>query len=188
MRDLKSEGDEEQSIQQVDVSAEKHMKTKDPLFGWTATDRPLEIPPDNLDPASSTGTSINIFVRGVGVGLTHTKNLMIKKLGDARHTNGLELDKEEAEPAIGRKFKIKFDIPNEYSENILITDSDFILSDRTSVICISADIGFKSRLEADFKRDYQNVEFLFRQRPGLGEWLRFPHQFHKFGVNICAFW
>ena len=56
------------------------MKTKDPLFDWTATDRPLEITPDNLDPASSTGMSINIFVRGVGVGLTHTKNLMIKKL------------------------------------------------------------------------------------------------------------
>ena len=39
MRDVKSKGDEEQSIQQVDVSAEKHVKTKDPLFGWTATDR-----------------------------------------------------------------------------------------------------------------------------------------------------
>ena len=67
MRDVKSKGDEGQSIQQVDVSAEQHVKTEDPLFGWTATDRPLEIPPDNLDPASSTGTSINIFVREVGV-------------------------------------------------------------------------------------------------------------------------
>ena len=84
MRDVKSKGDEEQIIQQVDVSAEKRVKTKDPLFGWTATDRPLEIPPDNLDPASSTGTSINIFVRGVGVGLTHNENLMIKKLREVR--------------------------------------------------------------------------------------------------------
>ena len=66
MRDLKNKEEEAQSIQLVDVSAEKHVKTKDPLFGWTATDRPLEIPPDNLDSASSTGTSINIFVRGVG--------------------------------------------------------------------------------------------------------------------------
>ena len=160
MRDLKSEGDEDQSIQEVDVSAEKHVKTKDPLFGWTATDRPLEIPPANLDPASSTGTSINIFVRGVGVGLTHTENLMIKNFREVRDTNGLELDEEEAEPVI--------DTPNEYSENILITDSDFILSDRTSAICITADISFKSRLEADFKREYQNLEFLFGQRPGLG--------------------
>ena len=116
MRDVKSEEDEGLSIQQVDVSAEQHVETQDPLFGWTATDKLLEIPPDNLDPASSTGTSINIFVRGVGVGLTHTKNLMIKKLREVRETNGLELGEEEAEPTIGRSFKTKFEIPNEYSE------------------------------------------------------------------------
>ena len=167
MRDVKSKGDDGQSIQQVDVSAEQHVKMEDPLFSWTATDRPLKIPPDNLDPASSTGTSINIFVRGVGVGLTHTKNLIIKKLREVRETNGLELGEAEAEPTIGQNFKTKFEIPNEYSENILITDSDFILSDRTSAICITAGMSFKSRLEADFKREYQNVEFLFRQRPGL---------------------
>ena len=167
MRGVKSKGDEEQSIQQVDMSAEKHVKTKDPLFCWTTTDRPHEIPPDNLDPASSTGTSINTFVRGVAVELNHTKNLMIKKLREVRETSGLELHEEEAEPTIERNFKTKFEIPNEYSENILITDSDFILSDRTSAICITADMSFKSRLEADFKREDQNVEFLFRQRPGL---------------------
>ena len=167
MSDVKNKSDEEQSIQQVDMSAEKHEKTKDPLFSWTATDRPLKIPPENLDPASSTGTSINIFDRGVGVGISHTENLMIKKLREVRKTSGLELDEEEAEPTIGRNFKTKFENPNEYSENILITDSDFILSDRTSAICITADMSFKSRLEAYFKREYQNVEFLFRQRPGL---------------------
>ena len=128
------------------------MKTDNPLFDWTATDSPLDIPPDNSDPASSTGTSINIFVRGVGVGLTHTENLMIKKLREVREKCGLELEGEEAEPTIGRNFKTKFEIPNEYSENILITDSDFILSDRTRAICITADMSFKSRLEADFKR------------------------------------
>ena len=168
MRDVKSKSDEEQSIQQVDVSVEKHVKARDPLFGWTATDRPLEIPPDNLDPASSTGTSIIIFVRGVWVGLTHTENLIIKKLREVRETSELELDEEEAEPTIGRNFKKKIEIPNEYSENILMTDSDFILSDKTSAICITADMSFESRLDADFKREYQNVEFLFRQRPGLG--------------------
>ena len=42
MRGVKSKRDEEQSIRQVDMSAEKHVKTKDPLFGWTATNRPLE--------------------------------------------------------------------------------------------------------------------------------------------------
>ena len=56
----------------------------------------------------------------------------------------------------------------------MITDSDFILSNRTSAICITADMSFKSRLEADFKREYQNVEFLFRQRPGLGGMAALP--------------
>ena len=87
---------------------------------------------------------------------------------EVRETSGLEIDGDEAEPTMGRNFKTKFEIPNEYSENNLITDSDFILSDRTSAICITADMSFKSRLEADFKREYQNVEFLFRPRPGLG--------------------
>ena len=93
---------------------------------------------------------------------------------EVRETSRLELYEEEAELAIGRNFKMKFDIPNEYSENLLITDSDFILSDRTSEICITADLSFKSRLDADFKREYQNVEFLFRQRPGLGEMALLP--------------
>ena len=66
IRDVKNGSDEGQSIQQVDISAGKHMKTENPLFGWTATDSPLDIPPDNSDPVSSTGTSINIFVRGGG--------------------------------------------------------------------------------------------------------------------------
>ena len=174
MRDVKNGSGEGQRIQQVDISAGKHMKTEDPLFGWTATDRPLDIPPDNLDPAPSTGTSINIFARGVGVGLTQTENLMIKKLREVRETSGLELDGEEAEPTIGRNFKTKFELPHEYSENILITDSDFILSDRTSAICITADKSFKLRLEADSKREYQNVEFLFRQRPELGGMAALP--------------
>ena len=99
---------------------------------------------------------------------------MIKKFREVRETSGLELYEEDAEPAIGRNFKTKFDLPNEYSENILITDSDFILSDRTSAICITADMSFKWRLEADFKREYQNLEFLFRQRPGLGEMAALP--------------
>ena len=137
-------------------------------LGWTATDRPLEIPPDNLSHTPSTGTSINIFDWGVGVGLIHTEYLMIKQLREVREINGLELDQEKPEPTIGRNFKTKFETPNEYSDNILITDSDFILSDKTSAICITADMSFNTTLEANFKREYQNVEFLFKQRRGLG--------------------
>ena len=43
----------------------------------------------------------------MGVGLTHTENLMIKKLREVRETSGVELNGEEAEPTIGRKFKTK---------------------------------------------------------------------------------
>ena len=121
MHNLETDKREAQNIQRVDVSAMKHVKTEKPLFGWTATDRPLEVTPDNLSPAPSTRMSINIFVRGVGVGLTYIENLMIKKLREVRGTNGLELDQEETEPTIGRNFKTKFEITNEYSENILIT-------------------------------------------------------------------
>ena len=86
----------------------------------------------------------------------------------------MELDEEEPEPTIGWNFKTKLEIPNEHSENMMITDSDFIQSNRTSAICVTVDMSFKSRLEADFKREYQNVEFLFRQRTGLGGMAALP--------------
>ena len=105
IHNLEADENEAQIIQQVDVSAKKHVKTENPLIGWAATDRPLEITPDNLNHLPLTETSINIFVRGVGVGLNHTKNLLIKKLREVRGSNGLELDQEGAEPTIGRNFK-----------------------------------------------------------------------------------
>ena len=61
MHNLETDKREAQNIQQLDLSAMKHVKTGNPLFGWTANDWPLEIPPDNLDSAPSTATSINIF-------------------------------------------------------------------------------------------------------------------------------
>ena len=123
-------------------------------------------------PSTINGDVDKNFCPGIG-GRTYPHR-KFDDLREVRETSGLELDGEEAEPTIGQNFKTKFEIPNEYSENILITDSDFILSDRTSAICITADMSFKSRLEADFKREYQNVEFLFRQRPGLGGMAALP--------------
>ena len=75
------------------------------------------------------------------------------------------------------KFKTKFEIPNEYSDNILITDCEFILSDKTSAICIAVDMSFNTRLEAEFKREHQNVEFPFRQRSELGGMAALPPSF-----------
>ena len=112
---------------------------------------------------------------------------MIKKLREVRETNGLELDQEGTEPTIGRNFKTKFEISNEYSDNIVIPDSDFILSDNTSAICITAYMSFNSRLEADFKREYQNGEFLFRQRPELGGMAALPPSVSQVPGNYLCF-
>ena len=47
-------------------------------------------------------------------------------------------------------------------------------------------MSFKSRLEADFKREYQNVEFLFRQRPGLGGMAALPPSVSQVpDKNLC---
>ena len=113
---------------------------------------------------------MDIFVRGVGVGLTHTENLIIKKLRIARETGNLEAEtgEEPKKPDIGRVVESSFNLPNEYSSNIILTDSDFILTNRTCAIAITADMSFRTALAADFKREYKNVEFLWKQRPGIG--------------------
>ena len=68
----------------------------------------------------------------------------------------------------------------------MILDSDFILSDRTSAVCITAIMSFNTRLEADYKREYQNVEFLFRQRPGLGVMAALPPSLSQVpGKDLC---
>ena len=56
MHNLEADKKEEKSIQQVDVSAKNYVKSENPLFGWTVTDRPLEIPRDNLSHVPSTGS------------------------------------------------------------------------------------------------------------------------------------
>ena len=110
------------------------------------------------------GTSIDIFVGGVGVGLIHTKNLILKKLKSAREIGELETEGENAKKTpFGRVFESYFDLPNHYSNIIVITDSDFILTERTCAIAITADVSFKTALAADFKREYKNIEFLWKQ-------------------------
>ena len=106
----------------------------------------------------------------MGVGLTHTENLLIKKLGIARETGDLEAETDEdpKKPDIGRVVESYFSLPNEYSSSITLTDSDFILTNRTRAIAITADMSFKTALAADFKREYINIEFIWKQRPGIG--------------------
>ena len=68
------------TIQDVDRDGVKYISHDNTESNWVAPDGPLRVPQSNLlDFGRSTGTSMDIFVRGVGVGLTHTKNLIIKK-------------------------------------------------------------------------------------------------------------
>ena len=70
---LPADEEETLSIQQVDISAGKHVNGGNSLFGWTATDRPLDEPSDNLSPAPSTGMSIIFFPRSEGRTYPHQK-------------------------------------------------------------------------------------------------------------------
>ena len=134
------------TIQDVDKDGIKYVSHDKTESIWVAPDGPLRVPQSNLDLLDfgrSTGTSMDIFVRGVGVGLTHTANLIIKKLKSARKTRELETEGENAKKLhFGRLFESYFDLPNHYSNNIVITESDFILTERTCAIAITADVSF----------------------------------------------
>ena len=60
-----------------------------------------------------------------------------------------------------------FILPDEYSSSIILTDSDFILTDRTCAIAITADMSFRKAVAAEVKRNYKKGEFLWKQRPGI---------------------
>ena len=144
------------TIQDVDRESMKYIKTEQYDPSWAAQEGRLLIPASNLDLIPGmrpTGASMDIFVRGVGVGLTHTENLIIKKLRIARETGDLEAEtsEEPKKPDIGRVVESYFNLPNEYSSNIILTDSDFILTNRTCAIAITADMSFRTALAADFK-------------------------------------
>ena len=142
------------TIQDVDRESAKFIKTERDDPSWAAQEGKLLIPASNLDLISgmrSTGTPMDIFVRGVGV-------------GDLEAETG----EEHKKPDIGRVVESYFNLPNEYSSNTTLTDSEFILTDRTCAKAITADMSFRTALAADFKREYKNVEFLWKQRPGVG--------------------
>ena len=113
---------------------------------------------------------MDIFVRGVGLGLTHTEKLLIKKLRIARETGDLEagIGEDPKKPDIGRVVETYFNLPNEYLRSIILADSDFILTNRTCAIAITAKMSFKTALASNFKREYKIVEILCKQRPGIG--------------------
>ena len=135
------------------------------------------------------GTSMDIYVLRVGIRLTNTENLLIIKLKIPRETGDLEAETNEGrkEPDKGRviypfqmnlpneylanenstsiQTQFFFNLPNDYSSSIIVTDSSFTPTDRTCAIAIAADMSFRTALAADFRREHKNIEFLWKQRP-----------------------
>ena len=136
-------------IQDIDRESMKYIKTERDDPSWAAQSGQLFTPASNIDLISgmqSTGTSIDIFVRGVGVGLTHTEKLLIKKLRIGRKTGDLEAEigQDTEKSDIGRVVESYFNLPNEYSSSIILTYSDFTLTKRICEIAITAEISFKT--------------------------------------------
>ena len=147
------------AIQDVDQTSIKYISHDNTESNWVAPACHLRVPESNLDLLDS-GQSMDIFVREVRVGLTHTKNLMTKKIKLARETEKLETEGKKAKkPLFGRIFESYFDQWNHYSNNIIVTDIDFILMERLCAIAITTDVNFKTALTADFKREYKNIDF-----------------------------
>ena len=151
------------TIQDVDEDGIEYVSHDNTESNWIAPDGPLRVPESNLDLLDFgrlTGTSMDFLVRGVGVGLTHTKNLIIKKFKLARETGKLETEGENAKkPPFGQIFESFFDHSNHYLNNVVITDSDFILTERTCAIAITADVSSKTALAADFKESIRISSF-----------------------------
>ena len=62
-----------------------------------------------------------------------------------------------------------------------MTVSDFILT-----IAITADMSLKTALAADFKSEYKNIEFLWKQRPGIGAVAALPQAASQIpGKYLC---
>ena len=68
----------------------------------------------------------------------------------------------------------EIDLVNDMDQDWIDDHSDFILTERTCAIAITADVGFKTALAADFKREFKNIEFLWKQRPGVGGMIALP--------------
>ena len=69
-------------IQDVDRESRKYIKTERYDPSWAAQEGQLLIPASNLALTSgmrSTGSSMDNFLRGVGVGFTHTEKFFSKK-------------------------------------------------------------------------------------------------------------
>ena len=80
-----------------------------------------------------------------------------------------------------------FNLPSEYSSYIILTDSDFILTNRTCAIAITAEMSFRTALAADFKIKYKNTELNWKQRPGVRGVAALPQAASQIPGNYLCF-
>ena len=121
------------TFQDVDRGSMKYIKKDRDDLSSAAQEGQLLIPASNVNLISgmrSAGTSMDIFVRGVGVGLTHTEKCLIKKLKIARETGDLDAETGEDPKKldIRRLEESYLNLRNEYSSSIILTDSDILLT------------------------------------------------------------
>ena len=83
--------------------------------------------------------------------------------------------------------RVIFNLPSEYSISVILTDSDFVLTDRTCAIAITADMKIRTIIAGDFRREYKNVKFSCRQKPGLGGLALLPQTASQIPRNYLCF-
>ena len=81
-----------------------------------------------------------------------------------RETGELYANGENPIKRLLNNLLVIFDLPNHYSNNIVVNDSDFILTDCPCAIAKAADVSFESALAADFKRENNDVEFFLETK------------------------
>ena len=63
-----------------------------------------------------------------------------------------------------------------------------MLANRTCAIAITVDMSFRTAFAADFKREYKNVDFLWKQRPGIGGVAALPPAASQIPGKFFASW
>ena len=159
------------TIQDVDCGSLKYLRSDKQDSSWAAKEGTLVH--TSLEPPLNTKRAIDMDVDGYfcpgswGRDLPTLKKISIKKVKSAREKGDLEAEGPE-KPDKGWVVQSYFNLPNEPSGNIVLTGSDFILTERTCAIAITADMSYRTTLAANFRREYKNSEFLWKQTPGAG--------------------
>ena len=77
---------------------------------------------------------------------------------------------------------------SEYSNSLILTDSDFILKDRKCAIAIKAEMRLRTAPGADFRREQENNDLFWKQKPGIGDVAALPMVTSQVPGKFYASW